>query len=333
MSNEDRPPKIYFNSRKRVSEAFKGWLILLGLAIMLFGCFYPHYLVRYIGRVTISATGGDTSYLNGLAWSSDSRQLAIECVTFSHYGTEREKSYYLMQADGRNLHQLANPTELPWPATFQKSAQSPDGRKMAVLEPGPPYGVCRSSVYVMDSNGPHRRRVDPVLEINLHCPEVAFGTLPITATISIDSSQNLPAIVEFSSGGWPQAEYPFRESQTIIIPASGSTRVSYKLDSRDVIIPLNVTIMANGMRQSAGCQIRGGRLPKFLGLVDLTIQQHLWLPLLSMLIGAVLIWPWAYTHRRQKRVKGIVIMVVIIFGLTLFFFISLWYEFYALQAM
>lgn len=321
------------NTRAKLPEPLKVWLGVLGLVVILFGCLYPHYLARYITKVTSGATGSDTTHLAGLAWSPDSRQLAFECVTLSHYGTERGKSYYLMQANGRNLHQLANPTELPWPATFQKSAQSPDGRKMAVMEPGPPYGVCRSSVYVMDSNGSHRRRVDPVLEINLHCPEVAFRILPITATISIDSSHSLPATVEFSSGGWPQAEYPFRESQTIIIPASGSIRVSYKLDSRDVIIPLNVTVMAEGMGQSVGCQIRGARPPKILGIIDLTIQQHLWLPVISVLIGTVLAWPWAYTHRNQKRAKGIVIMIMIIFGLTLFFSISLWHEFYVLQAM
>lgn len=320
------------NAKVKLPEPLKAWLGALGLVVILFGCLYPHYLVRYIAKTYTFTTGHDITLLNGLDWSPDGRQLALECATWSHSdGTERGKSYYLMHADGRNLHKLANPTELPWPATFQKSARSPNDRRVAFGEPGSPAGPCGSAIYVMD--GSNRRRINPLIELNLQCPAAMFGLVSITATLSSSSPTDLPATVEFSSSGWREVEYPFRESQSVIIPADGTVSLSYEIDSRDSLIPVNVAVMADGVHRAASCQVRGARPPKILGIVDLTMQQHLWLPVISVLIGTALAWPWAYTHRNRKGAKGIVIIVLIIFGLTLFFLISLWYEFYVLQAM
>lgn len=312
-------------AKVKLPDPLKAWLGTLGLVAILFGCFYPHYLVRYIAKTYTFTTSPDTTHLAGLAWSPDGRQLALECATLSHSdGEERGKSYYLMQAEGRNLRQLISRTELPWPATFQKSAQSPDGRRVAFGEPGSPAGPCGSAIYVTD--GSSRRRVNPLIELNLQCPAVMFGLVSITVTLSSSSPVDLPATVEFSSGGWWEVEYPFRESQSIIIPADGTVSLSYEIDSRDPFIPVKVAVMADGVHRAASCQIKGARPPKFLGILDLTVQQQVWLPLMSGLMGLALCSPWVVTHWRRKRAKVMVAIALILYGLTLFFSIGLWRE-------
>lgn len=313
------------NAKVKLPEPLKMWLGVLGLVVILFGCLYPHYLVRYIAKTYTSTTSPDTTHLTGLDWSPDGRQLALECATWSHSnGTERGKSYYLMQADGRNLHQLVNPTELPWPATFQKSARSPNDRRVAFGEPGSPAGPCGSAIYVMD--GSNRRRINPLIELNLQCPAAMFGLVSITATLSSSSPADLPATVEFSSGGWQEVEYPFRESQSVTIPADGTVSLSYEIDSRDPFIPVNVAVMADGDHRASSCQIQGARPPKFLGILDLTVQQQTWLPLMSGLMGLALCSPWITAHWRRKRARVMVAIALILYGLTLFFSIGLWRE-------